>query len=93
MCFVLPLDLSKIFKSEQARSYPRTLQSMCGSEAINKSINVVLENSQAIFDELVVTFQFHILRISQQSVIAHPKMAGRPLTDYIFLLTVIYLLL
>lgn len=73
MCFILPLDLSKFFKSEQARPFPRTLQSMCGSEAINKSINVVLENSQAIFDELIVTFQFPILSISQQSVIGSPE--------------------
>lgn len=46
---------------------------MCGCEAINKSINVVLENSQAIFDELIVTFQFPILSISQQSVIGSPE--------------------
>lgn len=73
MCFALPLNLSNFFKSDQARPFPRTLQSMCGSEAINKSINVVLENSQAIFVELIVTFQFHSLRISQQSEMDSPE--------------------
>lgn len=73
VCFALPLNLSKFLKSEQARSFPRTVQSMCGSEAINKSINVVLENSQAIFVEIIVTFQFHILRISQQSEMGSPE--------------------
>ena len=56
----------------------------CGSEAINKSINMVLENSQAIFDELIVTFQLHILCISQQSEIGSPKgrLVGRLLNTF-----------
>lgn len=50
-----------------------------------------LENSQAMFDELIVTFQFHILCISQQSEIGSPEewLVGRFLNAFFYLLTVI----
>lgn len=91
MFFALPLVFSK---SEQACSFPRHCKVFCGSEVINKSINMVLENSQAIFDELIVTFQFHILCVSQQSEIGSPKgwLVGRLLSTFFHLLVVIQVL-
>lgn len=55
---------------------------------------MVLENSQAIFDELIVTFQFHILCVSQQSEIGSPKgwLVGRLLSTFFHLLVVIQVL-
>lgn len=94
-CFVLFFALPLVFsKSKQACSFLRHCKVFCGSEVINKSINMVLENSQAIFDELIVTFQFHILCVSQQSEIGSPKgwLVGSLLSTFFHLLVVIQVL-